>query len=201
MMPACLCLSVYHVMRLSYHLHGPVPPHQDDAYYLSFHSLSAGPLFFLSCFSLAVGLALLYYYGGKSFIQEEKVSHWMIKNTFEVDVHCAMTCTDLVIMEGKEGCVLYVLTFHALVSSMYSPSLSLHFYSPILLYLTCHALAVIHVYPFFSISFFPSLHSSSPLFLTSFPSVSVRQRVIWVLLVHFWASRCWDWAEGPVRFS
>uniref|UniRef100_A0A8C7GI79 Bcl10-interacting CARD protein-like n=1 Tax=Oncorhynchus kisutch TaxID=8019 RepID=A0A8C7GI79_ONCKI len=84
-----------------------------------------GPLFFLSCFSLAVGLALLYYYGGKSFIQEEKVSHRMIKNTLEVDVHCAMTCTDLVIMEGKEGCVLYVLTFHALVSRcIHPPSLS-----------------------------------------------------------------------------
>ena len=28
-------------------------------------SLSLGPLFFLSCFGVAVGMALLYYYGGK----------------------------------------------------------------------------------------------------------------------------------------
>lgn len=91
----------------------------------------------------------------------------MIRNTFEVDVHCTMTCTDLVTMEGKEGCVLYVLIFHALVSLMYSLSLSpLLFPNAFLLYLTYHALAVIHVYSFFSISFFPSLHSSSPLFLS-----------------------------------
>lgn len=35
---------------------------------------SAGPMFFLSCFSVAVGVAMLYYYGGESYRKIEKCS-------------------------------------------------------------------------------------------------------------------------------
>ena len=30
-------------------------------------SITIGPMFFLSCFSVAAGLAVLYYYGGESY--------------------------------------------------------------------------------------------------------------------------------------
>uniref|UniRef100_A0A3Q2CYZ0 CARD domain-containing protein n=1 Tax=Cyprinodon variegatus TaxID=28743 RepID=A0A3Q2CYZ0_CYPVA len=42
--------------------------HAEDIYFsLPTRTRKRGPMFFLSCFSLAVGIAFLYYYGGESF--------------------------------------------------------------------------------------------------------------------------------------
>lgn len=47
---------------------------------------SAGPMFFLSCFSFAVGIAMLYYYGGESYRKMEKRSDfpWALKSLLNI---------------------------------------------------------------------------------------------------------------------
>uniref|UniRef100_A0A8D0CQ51 Caspase recruitment domain family member 19 n=1 Tax=Sander lucioperca TaxID=283035 RepID=A0A8D0CQ51_SANLU len=49
--------------------------HAEDVYSsLPTRVIQRGPMFFLSCFSFAAGIAMLYYYGGESYRKMEKCS-------------------------------------------------------------------------------------------------------------------------------